>query len=95
MTLAERFAEAEKDWQSKFDDIEQKRSSRPDLHAFLLLNELLPDTSDIVSASEHDEIWLGVDCAKLAEVITDAQIVELARCGVHYDDYNDSLQMFT
>ena len=42
----------------KFDRVENKRSQRSDLHAFLLLDELFPCDSDIVNHAEHDQIWL-------------------------------------
>ena len=78
-----------------FERVESKRSQRPDLHAFLLLDSIVPGTSDIVCASEHDEIFLGVSLEDLAENATEEQIVELIRCGVRIDDRTDSLAMFT
>jgi hypothetical protein len=47
-----------------------------------------------VTAAEHDEIWLDVDCERLAEIATEVDILYLVRCGVRYDEYNKSLQMF-
>jgi hypothetical protein len=76
----------------KFDRVEKKRSKRPDLHAFLLLDELLPDDGDIVAAAEHDEIFLAPNPEDLARVATKEQIIELIRCGVRLSD--DSLAMF-
>jgi hypothetical protein len=78
----------------KFERVENKKSQRPDLHAFLLLDELCPGTMDMVSAAEHDEIWLDVDCEELAKVITEDQVLELTRCGVHYDSGYDALKLF-
>jgi hypothetical protein len=78
----------------KFDRVESPRSSRPDLNAFLLLDFLVPGKVDMVCAAEHDEIFLDVSPEKLAEVATEAQIVELIRCGVRYDESVDSLAMF-
>jgi hypothetical protein len=49
---------------------------------------------DMVSAAEHDEIWLDVDCEELAKVITEDQVLELTRCGVHYDSGYDALKLF-
>lgn len=88
----------------KFERVANKRSKRPDLHAFLLLDEIVPpeptpgfpdrtdQSFDMVSAAEHDEIWLETDTEKLAENATEEQIVELIRCGVRLSD--DSLAMF-
>lgn len=78
----------------KFDRIEAPVSKRPDLHAFLLLDRLIPDTSDIVEASCHDEFFLGIDTIELAGVITEDQVCELRRCGVMYDRSTDSLSMY-
>ena len=78
----------------KFENVENKRSQRPDLHAFLLLDELWPGNRDIVSSAEHDEIYLGVTPDALAEVATPEIVRELRRCGVRYDRGTDSLMMF-
>lgn len=77
----------------KFDRVENKRSNRPDLHAFLLLNELFPcDTDrDMISAAAHDIIYLDIDAEDI-EKIPEDKLVELIRCGIGYDD--DSLCMF-
>ncbi len=76
----------------KFERVSNKRSSRPDLHAFLLLDELIPGDRDMVCAAEHDEIYLDVDLDELAAVITKEQAIELVRCGVR--ESNDGLAMF-
>ena len=79
----------------KFDRVEKKFSQRPDLCAFILLDKLLPNAAlDMISAAEHDEIFLEVDCDKLAEVATEEDILMLTRCGVRYDDDLDGLAMF-
>jgi len=80
----------------KFERIPEtiRRSNRPDLHAFLLLNQLHPSTTDIISSAEHDEIWLEIKPEKLEKSITEPQIIELIRCGVRYDSEYDSLCMF-
>ncbi len=77
----------------KFDRVNPKRSNRTDLHAFLLLDQLVPNTGDMISAAEHDEFFLEVNMKKLAEVITEDQIIELIRCGVRITEY-DCLGMF-
>lgn len=69
-------------------------TKRPDLHAFLLLDRLLPGKRDMISASEHDEYFLDIDIDKLVEVITEADIITLQRCGVRYDESLDSLAVF-
>ena len=84
----------------KFERVTPKLSQYADLHAFLLLEKLLPLTDaacvgrDMVSAAEHDESYLNVDLGELAEVIAEDQVVELARCGVRYKSEYDCLAMF-
>lgn len=81
----------------KFERVENKTSKRADLHAFMLLDRLFPrpeGRGDIVSAAEHDEIFLGVDPDELDEVATEDQMLELIRCGVRCDSSTDSLAMF-
>lgn len=79
----------------KFERIENKISKRPDLHAFLLLDKLVPGDSDIVGGAEHDEFYLDIEVEDLAEVISPEQVKELVRCGVRYDSQYDCLAMFT
>ena len=80
-----------------FKDVENKKSTRKDLHAFLLLEEIAPGevgdygAPDIVAAAEHDVIWMGVDIEKLAQAITPEQIIELKRCGVLVDEYGEDV----
>lgn len=95
MTLEELQAALDSDDEFlKFDRIENPRSKRPDLHAFLLLDELVPGTSDMIAAAEHDEFFIQVSPEALAKVATVEQVRELSRCGVRYDSSNDSLAMF-
>ena len=87
-------SEAANDEYVKFDRVENKRSGRPDLHAFLLLDSLISGTTDMISAAEHDEFYLDIDIDQLAAVVTPDQIIDLSRCGVRYDDDLDTLAMF-
>ena len=73
---------------------ERRLSQRPDLHVFLLLDQLVPSSHDIISGAEHDVIWLEVSVEDLAAIITSEQILDLARCGVMYNDETESLRMF-
>lgn len=84
----------------RFERVANKRSKRPDLHAFLLLDEIVPpeptagypdrtdESYDMVAGAEHDEIYLQTEPDKLAEKATEEQIVELMRCGVRLSDGN-------
>lgn len=75
----------------EFERVQNKRSQRPDLHAFLLLDALFPGSSNIISGACHDEFYLDVGGCDL-ESLTDEQIIELIRCGVMHRD--GSLYMF-
>ena len=68
----------------KFELVESKRSRRADLHAFILLDEIVPDNPDrdILGGAEHDEVYLSIDDDALAAVVTEVQVIELVRCGV-------------
>lgn len=79
----------------KFDLAGRAGTTRPDLAAFILLDQLCPASGNIVSGASHDEIYLNIDVEELAKVITEDQVIELRRCGVRYDDQHDSLCMFT
>lgn len=76
-----------------FEKVQNKRSRRADIHAFLLLDELLPPeegecgTQNLISCAEHDEFWLEVDLDKLLKVVTKDQVLELVRCGVLIDEH--------
>ncbi len=79
----------------KFHKVKEKLSNRPDLHAFLLIDKLVPGDTDIIGGAEHDEIYIWADLEELAKVITREQVVDLCRCGVLYSKPYDTLFMFT
>lgn len=76
----------------KFDRVKEKFSQRADLHAFILLDKLVPGDRDMVSAAEHDEFYLSIDPEELAKVATKDQLRDLHRCGIRND--GDGLCMF-
>lgn len=94
MDIHERWEAITKDGDEflKFEKVARKRSNRPDLHAFLMLDELFPGTSGLVASASHDEIWLDVDDDQV-ETLTDEQILELSWCGVRHD-FDGGLCMF-
>jgi hypothetical protein len=93
MSLRELFNRFDDDY-LEFDQVKDKFSNRPDLHAFILLDRLVPGDVDMVSSSAHDEFYLSVDPDALAAVATEDDIHDLVRCGVRYDEKNSSLCMF-
>lgn len=93
MDTEKKFEAVDSDY-NNFKLVEKKRSTRPDLHAFLMLDELFPNKGvDILSAAGHDKIWIDVDSGDI-DRLTDEQILELVRCGIIYDSESDSLAMF-
>lgn len=79
----------------KFELVVDKKSNRPDLNAFILLDKLCPSSSDMITSSTHDEIFIDVDTDDLNKVATEADIIELIRCGVRLSSEFDTLTMFT
>lgn len=78
----------------KFKDAKDAPSTRPDLAALIVLDRLVPGTQAIVSAAEHDEIFLDIDLDKLAEVITEDTVKFLRQCGIRADYCGSGLAMF-
>lgn len=78
----------------KFESIESPANERPDLCAFLILDQLAPGSSDMVTTAEHDKIYLEVEPEDLAKVITESDIRDLIRCGIMYDEDENLLWMF-
>lgn len=95
MNLHERMEVVNSEY-GKFELIQNPRSKRRDLHAFLLLDELVPADKEalLVSAAEHDVYYIDVDVEKLDAAITDEQVIELVRCGISYSGEYDCLMKF-
>ena len=86
MTLEERFEQFSDDYR-EFDRIEAPLSRRPDLHALLLLDEIVPEVDKgILGDSTHEAIFLNIDMPAFAYDVTDDQIQELVRCGVRIEE---------
>lgn len=94
MTLKQIFEKYQDEF-IKFENIKDKFSNRPDLHAFILLDQLLPGNDDIIVRAGHKELYLSIDVKDLEKVINEEQVCDLLRCGVTYDSYYDALHMFT
>ena len=79
-----------------FIDVANKLSRRPDMHAFILLDKLIPGDgmSDLITAAEHDQFFIGIKPEALAMVATEEIILELVRCGIVYDEDTESLSFF-
>jgi hypothetical protein len=93
VNLKEAFEKYEDEYLN-FGLVTSKLSKWADMHAFMLLDRLAPGPSNMISAAEHDEFFLGTDCEALAEVITEEQVCELRRCGIRYQAEYDCLCMF-
>ncbi len=71
-------------------------SNCPDVHGFLLLERLCPteNNCDMVAGADHDVIYLRPDLDDLAKVITEADVIDLQRCGISVDTAHDCLYSF-
>lgn len=69
-----------------FDDIKDKLHHRPDIHAFILLDQLTPGDMNIITGAEHGEIFLDTDIEKFCAIATEEHILDLIRCGVRLFD---------
>lgn len=77
----------------KFERVSNKLHKCPDIHAFLLLEQIAPvERGRIITCAEHDEIYLGTDMELFCANAREEQIVDLIRCGVRYD--NNGFCMF-
>lgn len=72
----------------KFDRVAVKLSGRPDLHAFLLLDKLVPGNRDLICGAGHDEFYIGVEPEELTKVASEEELIDLHRCGVRCDPDN-------
>lgn len=78
----------------KFEKVKNKLNNRPDLHAFLLLDKLLPENKNMISAVSYDIIYLNIDIKELSKKITEEQVHELVCCGIMYESSYDCLSKF-
>lgn len=85
LNLKETFDEFDDEYR-EFGRIQNPRHPRPDICAFLMLHDLLGGKGDMVSGASHDQIYLDVDEEELAEKADRGFIMDLARCGVRYDE---------
>lgn len=80
----------------EFERIKQPYSKLRDVHAFILIEVIMPRLrGDMITASEHDQIYLAPAGDKLIKKMTREQAIDLRRCGVFYDEETDSFCMFT
>lgn len=91
MDVEAEFSKYKDEW-VKFEEIKNPRSKRRDLCAFLMLDDLSPNDWDIISAAEHDQIWINVDWDAFCAAATPELIHDLVACGVFCDD--ESLSMY-
>lgn len=83
----------------KFERVQNKLATRPDVHALILLDRLVPNEGAhlidgyIFYALEHDTAWISIFYKDLAKVATESQVIELIRCGIVYDKDAETLSM--
>lgn len=69
-----------------FDKIAKPLHPSPDICAMLLLHKLapLPHGTDAIDWANQETVCINVDIEKLVEVVTDADVEILARCGLMF-----------
>lgn len=85
------FFEEQNDEFIKFERVENKRSQRRDLHAFMQLDTWIPGDKKIIAAANHDIVYLEVSAQEVVENLSKDQIIELIRCGIGLDSEYDCL----
>lgn len=83
----------------KFDRINEPLSSCPDLCAMMYMMNFLTMKqrerhNDIISCSEHDEIFFSIDVDYFSEIASESDVIYLIRCGVRYSEEFSSFCMF-
>src|SRR5438552_254934 len=70
----------------------QRKYHRPDLCAFLYLEERLGrgEEKDLIDGAGHEEIFLSYESQDIAK-LTEEDVLYISRCGVRYDERNESL----
>jgi len=81
------YMEFEKIPKSKRDKFKTKR---PDLFAFLMLDELFPNKKEIINDADNEIIFLNITNEEI-ETLQEDDIIELIRCGVCFDTEYDCL----
>src|ERR1700743_1344251 len=94
MNLHDRFEAVNSEF-LKFERVEKPLHRRPDLCAFLLIDQITNGKPrDMVCAAEHDQIYLDADMEEMQSVITDEDILTPVRCAVVVENNPDSLPIF-
>lgn len=92
INVQEWFEELYDEEHNNFGMIQEKVSLRRDVHAFVLLDRIFGGSMCMVACAEHDEIFLDPTPEQISKLTKD-QVIELVRCGVHYNCENDCLCM--
>jgi hypothetical protein len=90
LNLSEIFKKYESHYH-RFDEIENPKTKRSDLQAFLIIDSIFDDDKKIISGVDTYSIYLNVEIEELAKRATEEQIIDLIRCGVSYEEKYDSL----
>lgn len=78
----------------KFDRVTNKATNKSDLHGFLILDRLEPESTAVLGSAEHDEVFLHTSPDAVLDKITEADIIDLLRCGISYNEEYESFYTF-
>jgi hypothetical protein len=78
----------------RFDLVTNRLSSRSDMHAFMLLDRLVPGTFCLLQWANVDQVWFEVAVGRVEEAATEEELRDLICCGVFYDARMNALSLF-
>ncbi len=80
----------------RFERVSLPLSNRPDMHALICLNLLFPSEpgeSVMIGKACNDEIYFELNKEQISS-LSENQVIDLARCGVIYDEECNLLMMY-
>ena len=78
----------------KFDRVTNKATNKADLHGFLILDRLDPESTSVLGSAGADEVFLHTSPDAVLDKITEVDIIDLLRCGISYNEGYESFYIF-
>ena len=78
----------------KFERVENKKSKRPDLNAFILLDNLFTEEKNIISGACEGDVSINFKEEQML-LLSEDDIIELRRCGASYNSEFDCIEIYS